>query len=179
MKVPSSNPWTPREFWFPNLKQWKQNLPELLCPDVIFIKPLSFLCVWGSTSQCQSKGKKYLMKGKSWSFLSLWLLMSGLLRRNTGGVWGGQIKKGRSRSRSLSGKRLPVRRQSRHASLGLGPSNPGLGAFLFLSPHHPRVLLWKCSAVTLHYRCPLTCMPPLEGWEVVKDRGDILQTRTA
>lgn len=90
-----------------------------------------------------------------------------------------KLKKGRSRSRSLSGKRLPVRRQSRHASLGLGPSSPGLGAFLFLSPHHPRVLLWKCSAVTLHYRCPLTCMPPLEGWEVVKDRGDILQTRTA
>ena len=93
VKVPSSNPWTPREFWFPNLKQWKQNLPELLCPDVIFIKPLSFLCVWGSTSQCQSKGKKYLMKEKSRSFLSLWLPMSGLLRRNTGGMWGGQIKK--------------------------------------------------------------------------------------
>ena len=144
MKVPSSNPWSPREFWFPNLKQWKQNLTELLCPDVIFIKPLSFLCEWGSTSQCQSKCKK--ITEKSWSFLSLWLLMSGLLRRNTGGTWGGQIK------------------------------NPGFGAFLLPSPHHPHVLLWKCPAFTLHYRCPLTCMSPLEGWRLVKDRGNILQT---
>lgn len=52
---------------FPDLKQQKQNLPELSCQHGLFTIIFSSLCV-GVNFICQSQGKKLLLKAKSQSF---------------------------------------------------------------------------------------------------------------
>lgn len=130
-----------------------------------YLYQITFLCVCvGLTSRCRGEEKNNILR------LFLASLMSGVLRNNTRGVWGGQIKKGLFKILvSLSWLTPVVRCQPSTRPKNWVPPTQGWVPFVS-APTSPAGTAMEVLCDTLHHHCPFTWVSHLLGWEL-KDQA--------